>query len=576
MKRRISLIVTVLLAAFVILGAQLVASAEDTPTFLNSSLDLSGGITLKMECKVPNPTEGAYARITLPNGTVDESQLLSDAERNGDNYVFSVAIPAKDYAKDVKLCICDGDGNAILAQTTTSAKAYCEKYTELYENGLFSNLITALDKYAEASEYYFDASLNYENATDTDLSSVADMAISGTLPEGVVHRSATLLLESEITVRHYFEIADAERLASLSFFVDINKNGSQEDGEALTVKEKNGVYYVDIENVSPTEISTPSMLVVTDGASSYGCEYGALTYLKRVSAKTDSADTKNLINSLYNYSLAADALTVNVSFVTNCDQSLDSVSYKYGATAALPSGLAKSGSVLVGWYADEALTVRVNEMPSKPLDNLTLYAKWATAYIDEDFTDSTLNSNLQLNANGGTSALEFKDGVALFSSTGTDGGIRQGGGIIRDAKPNAITVKVTFGRYNDGEALANLYSTAFQLQDSNKKLLNLFTTTTTNKVRSHGDVKLMEITDGELVTLIFTVDFVNSTITYYDGSYKMLLTETLNLPSGSAGTTMLEFRDAMRNNNAPRWYSTDSVGGTIVVDEFIVFEGGIV
>ena len=102
-KRILSLVVTLIVAVSVILGVSIFASADNADGLKQSAISLAENVTLKMEVAVAAPTEGAYAKITLPNGQVDATQLVATAPKNGDNYVFFAEIAVKDLAKDVTI-----------------------------------------------------------------------------------------------------------------------------------------------------------------------------------------------------------------------------------------------------------------------------------------------------------------------------------------------------------------------------------------------------------------------------------------------------------------------------------------
>ena len=71
MKKRIfSLLVTLVVAVSVILGVSLFANAAETDGLKGSAISLAENGTLKMEVAIAEPTDGAYAKITLPGGKV--------------------------------------------------------------------------------------------------------------------------------------------------------------------------------------------------------------------------------------------------------------------------------------------------------------------------------------------------------------------------------------------------------------------------------------------------------------------------------------------------------------------------
>ena len=385
-KRILSLVVTLVVAVSVILGVSIFASAENSDGLKQSAISLAENVTLKMEVAVAAPTDGAYAKITLPNGEVDATQLVASAPKNGDNYVFFAEVAVKDLAKDVTIEICDKDGATLVAPATTTALAYCDAYTA--QGGEFNALVGALKDYANAADYYFDYSKTAEAAANADFSAVADVATSGKLPEGLTHRSATLLLESETTIRHYFELADGKKIENYVFFIDDNANGACDAGEKVVPASKKTsddktVYYVDIAGLTPNELDkvyTVGVIGVADGVA-YTCNYGVLTYAKRVYAN-DAVDTKNLAAALLGYNTEAGKLVGTVKFVTD-GSSVADMSYEYGVKAPINVASSKAGAIFAGW-ADANGTV-INTIPGYATGTLTLTATWKNPVLTTDF-----------------------------------------------------------------------------------------------------------------------------------------------------------------------------------------------
>ncbi len=380
MKKRIfSLAVTLVLAVSLVIGATMFANAEETDGLKNTALNLAENVTIKMEVAIATPEDGAYAKITLPDGTVDTTQLVANAPKTAaGNYIFTAAVAAQDLASDVKIEICKADGTILVAEAATSALAYCNAYVSADANGEFVPLVNALVAYAEAAKYYFDANLNAEIGAATDLSSIADAKVEGKLPAGISHRSATLLLESETVIRHYFELKAGKNIADYTFFVDLDKDGKCDPMEKLAVNSKTGnngtFYYVDIDGITPNELDEAYVLVVKDATDTYSCTYGALTYLKRTNDVNADNDTKNLISALYAYSAEAAMLKGTITYVTDGTE-VASGEYEYGVTTPLVAVSTKANADFIGWF--DAAGNKVSSITPNMIGNITLTAKFA-------------------------------------------------------------------------------------------------------------------------------------------------------------------------------------------------------
>jgi hypothetical protein len=117
-----------------------------------------------------------------------------------------------------------------------------------------------------------------------------------------------------------------------------------------------------------------------------------------------------------------------------------------------------------------------------------------------------------------------------------------------------------------------------RFQDNAKKEFLPFTIdTNTNAVKVDGAaiMSVPEIKDG-FATLTVTFDFANAKAYYYDGDYNLIKEQTLTVPSGSAATTMSEFRKILRDN-APNFYCPANLNEDrpIYFDSIEMFAGGI-
>ena len=382
MKKLTAILVSLVLAVSLLVGVGVMAGAENTDGIVQSSLNLAENVTVYVEVAIAAPTDGAYAKITTPDGKVD-NQLLSDAAKNGDNYVFTAEVAVKDLAGDVTVEILNADGTTLVEAEKTSAVAYCDQYLETTPDGEFAALVGALKAYAGAALTYFSDDIIAEGATAPDLSAVADMKLQGELPAGITHKSVTLLLENETVIRHYFILEAGKLIENYKFFVDKNANGACNADEKLAAKAKTNadgsvVYYVDIEGITPNELDEVYTLGVTgtDGKT-YTCAYGALTYLKRVATAEASDDMKALATALVNYNAEAGKLVGTVTFDANGGSAVANQTYEYGVNTPLVAPTSNGELTFLGWY--DASGALVTEIAAKATGDIALTAKWAPA-----------------------------------------------------------------------------------------------------------------------------------------------------------------------------------------------------
>ena len=373
MKNRIiSFILALTLVVSTILGAAVFAGAEGSDAeYKGTSLNLAENITVKV--KVATAKTVKSARITV-DGAEAVTVPAEKIAKSGDDYLLEAEVAVKDFAKNVKFELIGEDGAAFF-EKVTSAKAYCDVYKE----GEFSGLLAALEVYAAAAAAYFDGAAAV--SVNADLSGVADASASGEMPAGISHRSATLVLESETTVRHYFTLAEGKHIGNYKFFLDIDGDGKFDVNEKLSVaskldKEGTTVYYVDVDGITPNELDevyTVGVYGAEDGKA-YTFTYGALTYAK--SMANAGGRLASLVKALYNYNAEAAKLKGTVTFDADGGVEVASQSYEYGVIFPVVAPTQKAGATFLGWY--DASGNKVIEIPASATGTVALKAKWMT------------------------------------------------------------------------------------------------------------------------------------------------------------------------------------------------------
>lgn len=144
------------------------------------------------------------------------------------------------------------------------------------------NLVNALEIYITNADKYFNK--KNTDVVTADIPEVASPEILGSL-DGVSFHSSSLILEGDITIRHYFKVLEGKTPVF------------KLDDKVLESKEKNGLVYVDITGISAEFLDKPFKLIVSD---SLYITFSVLNYI-RFSSEYDDVNLINLMNSLYNY-----------------------------------------------------------------------------------------------------------------------------------------------------------------------------------------------------------------------------------------------------------------------------------
>ena len=411
MKRNISIcLVTLVLALAMVFGVTVLSSAEDTKTGITAgSINLAENITLTLGITAP---EGAtQMTVTTPSG----AQTLAVREQ------ISVEIAAKNIAKPVTVAFLDADGNEVVCTNPEYSVAdYIKDYKTSNDEKItgdadydkFKALTDALTAYGTAADIYFDEEKTADTAgTLPEDAVITDPVKEGTVPDGMAHHSVTLLLESELTIRHYFIATLDTDIKDYVFYVDIDGGNDCDPAEVLTPVSKATSsdsiqgFYVDIEGITPNELDVYYKLCVAEKsaeAPAYSYSYSALNYVKNMYDKhtnpenpTPNLKTVNLVLAIYNYNKVASNLTGTVSFVQGpMDKgtfSSTSLTYEYGVGTPIVNPVTPTHELLrfAGWY--DAKGNLFTEIDASMTGDITLYAWYAL--FDEVFYDLSKNED---------------------------------------------------------------------------------------------------------------------------------------------------------------------------------------
>ncbi len=164
-----------------------------------------------------------------------------------------------------------------------------------------AELIKAMRIYGSFAQIYFDqdsaiadldsTQMTYTNGVTAEtVGSSYQRTVTGTMPEGLTYCGSSLLLQSQTCIRHYFEVADGHSFDEYTITCD--------GGKSLVKGSKNGLYYVEIQNIGSADLDV--MYSVT--CSDMTVKYGVYSYIYSKLNSIESGDTiKNLVRALYNY-----------------------------------------------------------------------------------------------------------------------------------------------------------------------------------------------------------------------------------------------------------------------------------
>lgn len=209
--------------------------------------------------------------------TINDKTALKD--ENG--YYIAISVAPKDYATQVTYNAVAGDLNA--SYSVSVADIFDQYQTEFADDTKLMALVNALEVYcAQAAKYFPNG-----GTTDTvsaDITNIAAPSIAGAV-DGITLNSTSLILKDKVTLRHYFNVAEAD-IANYTV------------NNATLVKLDETHAYVEYANINVTELAD---VITTTINGALTIEFAPLAY----ASINEDANVANLVNALYNYYVAA-------------------------------------------------------------------------------------------------------------------------------------------------------------------------------------------------------------------------------------------------------------------------------
>ncbi len=273
---------------------------------ISRSISLNGNIAVNFYmslCDEVSSDPNAYM-LFKQEGKEDCKVYIKDCVekqvRGKDAYIFSYEVAAKEMTDTITAQFFYGD--TYTEAYTYSVKTYADNQrTNLSDNKALMNLLDAMLHYGAASQVQFD--YHTERLADADLEKAdySGVTIDGyplNLPQGtdlVAFAGASLILKSETTLRYFFRVDPSVENLTVTY-----------NGTPLEVVIRNGLYCVDIENISAPTLDQEFTITLHDGVQQANVTYSPLTYCQSIRGKDTSSDAlKDVCAALYLYNQAA-------------------------------------------------------------------------------------------------------------------------------------------------------------------------------------------------------------------------------------------------------------------------------
>lgn len=284
------------------------AEVEPKPEIKVSKWNISLGDDLTLNFYIAADeqiADQASVKISVAGNEVISAPLNEGTVTENGEYVFSVDMAAAQMTDSVTVeLLANGE---TVSQNNYSVEQYAQTVLTDETLGNYHGLVKEMLYYGAAAQDYFgyntekpiDETL-YAGAGMKDISAegVADMAVSGSV-DGLQFYGASLLFKSKTAVRFYFTAE--KNITDYTF-----KSGEQ----TLMAQAKNGLYYVEVENINPQNLDDVLTVTVTCGDELLTVSYSPMNYIVRMNEKSNDS-LKTLLKAMYNYYLAAKALTQN-------------------------------------------------------------------------------------------------------------------------------------------------------------------------------------------------------------------------------------------------------------------------
>lgn len=545
------------------------ASLDRVTSLVGYNMELSENVNLTFWLRIAEGTsKSSYVEFKI--GDRYETVSLADA-RDGDGiYGFSAELAIKELGAEVVATFIRDDGTRA-GSYTYSAEQYCRALiadTSSDNYKVYADLVKALMNYAGYAQVYFgygtDSLVNSGLFAGADPVKTVDLpenelSVSGALPEGLTHKSVSLILDSETTVRHYFVAENG--ISEYSFSVEGKSVTPKPTGDGKT-------YIVDICGITPRMLDK-SYTVTVNGT--YSASYGALSYAYRQSASEDSSPAlKELVKALYLYNVAAENIPSVLYYDVSSGEPIYLEEVSEGNTV-LPV-LNKSGYVFDGWYKNEDLSAKIESLDSDFDGVVKAYGRYR--YIFSSI-ENGVKVGFDTNPSGD---LALKNGAYAFTPTSvgqtlTSAGKIKGGSTLPE---KSITYKMTLSvamTEENGTKKPHVPAVAFRLRNSSSDIVAFLNISAAGVVTVNGDVSQTLCTLSESPTEIeITVDFLRQQYIFKDskGEYQ---TCTFSLSSNAGCANSSAWYDIMNTSTSAVQIRANSIGGSLNFHELYILDG---
>ena len=279
------------------------------PVVAAKSISLKDEIGVNFYINVPLGTDVSGAEVAYTWGEYEGTGTLTESEKYKGLYVAQCGVPAACMTDTVEMTFTCGEASVT---DTYSVVSYATDAAAQYANNAkLKRLLCDMLDYGGASQTYFSyrtdapASAKIEDVDDTwtrdaavtldDTSTIQNADLSA---YGVKFRGAALSVTSQVTVRLFFDVKNAEVFADT-----LASNGEEQiffaDYKGTDMK------YLEFTDIAAPDIFKSVKLFLYNGQDNIECQYSPARYYNSVIRKSTDANYVSVMTAMYNYSKSA-------------------------------------------------------------------------------------------------------------------------------------------------------------------------------------------------------------------------------------------------------------------------------
>ncbi len=279
------------------------------PVVAAKSISLKDEIGVNFYINVPLGTDVSGAEVAYTWGEYEGTGTLTESEKYKGLYVAQCGVPAACMTDTVEMTFTCGEASVT---DTYSVVSYATDAAAQYANNAkLKRLLCDMLDYGGASQTYFSyrtdapASAKIEDVDDTwtrdaavtldDTSTIQNADLSA---YGVKFRGAALSVTSQVTVRLFFDVKNAE------VFADTLASNREEQIFFADYKGTD-MKYLEFTDIAAPDIFKSVKLFLYNGQDNIECQYSPARYYNSVIRKSTDANYVSVMTAMYNYSKSA-------------------------------------------------------------------------------------------------------------------------------------------------------------------------------------------------------------------------------------------------------------------------------